>query len=267
MYQEDPAVANLVKRGIAMARNLARRCCGQGVDQDDLESEAMLALVRAAQAYQPSEYGSRTFRPWASLWICRALRKVVRDAPMAHIAGIPARLKGDAARCRIAVLHLEARGIRRPSDHQIAGEANLPIETVELVAMIPNVLVRQALVEWCEEPSGTRNGEPPLVPMFGSQPGWSPDHACRDVHAAAIPKGSNLCCMVCHESGQDHLKVMRRNPKTDPKPEPKAPEEAFDPMPALRRHTELRRDKRQRIFGPTMVANVPASTAQDRSID
>lgn len=40
-------------------------------------------------------------------------------------------------------------------------------------------------------------------------------------HRGLIPKGSVFVCMICHQSGMDHMAALRRDPATDPKSEPK----------------------------------------------
>ena len=59
-----------------------------------------------------------------------------------------------------------------------------------------------------------------LIPMFPIGP-YTPQSACR--HRQAIASGSRFCCMVCHCSGVDKHPALRRDPGTDPAPEPKAP--------------------------------------------
>lgn len=58
-----------------------------------------------------------------------------------------------------------------------------------------------------------------LVPLFpiGS---FTPGSKCR--HRGPIQAGSLDCCMVCSASGVDDHPALKRDPATDPKPEPKA---------------------------------------------
>jgi hypothetical protein len=88
--------------------------------------------------------------------------------------------------------------------------------------------------------------DPRLIPLFPIGP-YTPQSACP--HLEAIEQGSALCCMVCHSSGMDAHPALRRDPRTDPAPEPKA-----EPAPnlALRAKTgespETRKQRRRRMF-------------------
>lgn len=83
---------------------------------------------------------------------------------------------------------------------------------------------------------------PRLVPLFPITP-LTPRSVC--AHHVAIPEGTDLCCMVCHQSGHDGHPGLRRDPRTDPKPEPKPSAAAAEPS-AVRRET--RRSRRRRLF-------------------
>jgi hypothetical protein len=85
---------------------------------------------------------------------------------------------------------------------------------------------------------------PPLLePLFGVAP-FVPRMRCP--HKGPIRKGSILCCMKCHRSGQDGHPALVRNPRTDPKPDRKPPA----PVAKLLPHKETRRERRLRQFGP-----------------
>lgn len=107
---------------------------------------------------------------------------------------------------------------------------------------------------WADyEPPSRRVEGPALVLMFGASSKPFAQLTCQDVHPCGmcktkgyikgnpcskckgtglseIPRGSLCTCAVCHKSGVDHLTIMKRDPATDPKPEPKAP--ATAPRPA-----------------------------------
>lgn len=246
--QTELTVEGLVTAWMPRARAMARRCEGHGADPADLESDAMLALLQAAQHFVGTDQPEEDFGAWAQFRISAALRKVVRDAPYQHVR-VPARLREAAEKCRVATECLKARGIERPNAHQIAGESLLSRETVEIVLEIPGVIVRQSAVEWAENKATTRGpDEPELVPAFGPQPGWSPDRACQEVCRHPVPKGSSLCCMQCHESGQDHHPALKRSKFTDPPPETKRV--AAPRSVAVDRQHETRAQRRQRLFPP-----------------
>lgn len=73
----------------------------------------------------------------------------------------------------------------------------------------------------------TPSGRLELEPLFPNR-AFAPDSECP--HAGLIPAGSILCCMVCHQSGVDDHPAFARDPRTDPKPEPKV-ETPAEPEP------------------------------------
>lgn len=83
---------------------------------------------------------------------------------------------------------------------------------------------------------------PRLVPLFPIVP-YTPQATC--AHNRKIPRGSVLCCMVCHQSGIDDHPGLKRNPLTDPKPEPK-PERTAGLVAKPARET--RKQRRARLF-------------------
>jgi len=58
-----------------------------------------------------------------------------------------------------------------------------------------------------------------LVPLFPIG-AFTPVSKCR--HRGPIRAGSLDCCMVCSASGVDDHPALKRDPETDPKPEPRA---------------------------------------------
>ena len=71
----------------------------------------------------------------------------------------------------------------------------------------------QAVIPWWLE----------LVPLFPIG-AFTPSSECR--HRGPIRPGSLDCCMVCSTSGVDDHPALKRDPRTDPKPEPRAARES-----------------------------------------
>ncbi len=69
-------LTQLVESHLGLADHLARRYRGRGVDRDDLDQVARLALVKAARSYRP-ERGA--FAPYASATVQGELKKHFRD--------------------------------------------------------------------------------------------------------------------------------------------------------------------------------------------
>jgi hypothetical protein len=61
---------------------------------------------------------------------------------------------------------------------------------------------------------------PRLVPLFPIGP-LTPSSTCG--HHGPIRQGSVFCCMICHTSGMDDHPGLKRDPRTDPRPEPSVP--------------------------------------------
>ncbi len=254
-----PTVDELVNDGLELARQIARRHAGRTGDRDELESEAMYALVLAARRYRegdchdgidagPASYDRDSWRQWARLWIARALRRLLREAPLIRV-GMPVRLRRSAVRVATAVTNLAARGIRRPTADQIAGESLVPEETVELVLTIPGVVALQSAVEWAESRAHERAiADPVTVPLFPIV-GFDRDSKCP--HYGPIADGSTLCCMICHDTGWRKHPALRRTKATEPKAEPRrSPSPQALPASANR---ETRKQKRRRLFGPALA--------------
>ncbi len=85
-----------------------------------------------------------------------------------------------------------------------------------------------------------------LIPLFPIG-AFTPQTPCP--HHRAIKRGSTLCCMVCHASGMDDHPGFRRDPGTDPAPEPQTAPASEDPAPdkavAVR---ETRKQRRRRLY-------------------
>jgi len=82
------------------------------------------------------------------------------------------------------------------------------------------------------------NRPPRLVPLFPIG-AFTPGSACP--HHGPIRTGSLFCCMVCSQSGVDNHPALKRDPRTDPRPERKA---ALVRVASVR---ETRKQRRQRL--------------------
>ncbi len=85
-------------------------------------------------------------------------------------------------------------------------------------------------------PNPLRLVPPRLMPLFpvGS---YTPLSDCP--HHGAIRPGSILCCMVCHQTGQDAHPALQRDGKTDPVPDSK-PTTMGPPDPQTRKARRAR---------------------------
>lgn len=88
-----------------------------------------------------------------------------------------------------------------------------------------------------------------LVPLF---PITSLVPASKCPHHGPIRPGSLFCCMVCHQSGRDDHRALRRDPATEPRPAPKPIEPAAEVRAEPERPKpkgETRRERRKRLYG------------------
>jgi hypothetical protein len=79
---------------------------------------------------------------------------------------------------------------------------------------------------------------PRLIPLFPIGP-FTPGATC--AHHGNIRPGSVFCCMVCSQSGIDGHPALKRDPRTDPQPEPKVA------APAKAGTRETRKQRRRRL--------------------
>jgi hypothetical protein len=86
---------------------------------------------------------------------------------------------------------------------------------------------------------------PQLVPLFpvGS---YTPDSQC--AHRGPIERGSVLCCMICHTSGQDDHPALQNNWSIELKSEAKWNATFPNKYPKQRISLETRKQRRQRLF-------------------
>lgn len=74
-----------------------------------------------------------------------------------------------------------------------------------------------------------RNGSAAMVPRlprltmdYGSSCKPLTLLTCEDVHPRGpMPRGTTCCCAACHKTGIEGHPGLRRNPATDPRPDPK----------------------------------------------
>jgi hypothetical protein len=95
---------------------------------------------------------------------------------------------------------------------------------------------------------------PRLVPLFPIE-AFTPNSACP--HHGPIRSGSAFCCMVCEQSGMDDHPALKRDPRTDPRPERRAP--AISSKAAGSHETRKQRRRRQQEAHRSGLAMARAS--------
>jgi hypothetical protein len=137
---------------------------------------------------------------------------------------------------------------------EIAAREGLPVDRVKYGLMRARALDKKTSRDSRTGPSGLVADiahAPRLIPLFPIGP-YTPQSACP--HLQPIEPGSTLCCMVCHSSGMDAHPALRRDPRTDPAPEPEAETAAKRDLPreAGELH-ETRKQRRRRMFAQQTV--------------
>ncbi len=97
---------------------------------------------------------------------------------------------------------------------------------------------------------------PILVPLFPIG-AFTPGSACP--HPGPIPAGSVFCCMVCSQSGVDDHPALKRDPRTEPRPESRP-----HALVSAARVRETRKQRRQRLSAAQHTGlNMASVPAQD----
>jgi RNA polymerase sigma-B factor len=128
--EADPRRSELLKRAIVqstpMARRLASRYDGRGVDLDDLVQVAYLGLVKAAQGYRPDP--ASDFRSYAIPTIRGELKRHFRDS--AWTVRPPRRIQDLQTAINAVEGELVARFHRWPTSKELAERIGVPVEQI-----------------------------------------------------------------------------------------------------------------------------------------
>lgn len=120
-------IAAAIVHGTPMARTLASRYDGRGVDPDDLVQVAYVGLVKAARGYRPD--ATTDFRSYAIPTIRGELKRYFRDN--AWSVRPPRRIQDLQAAINTAEAELVARLYRWPTDAELAEEIGVPTDQVQ----------------------------------------------------------------------------------------------------------------------------------------
>lgn len=135
---EDPAAYSdeLVRRHHDLARGIARRFRGKGVDGEDLLQVAQMAMLKAIQRYDPSK---GEFRPYAAVTISGELKRLLRDRGWA--VKVPRSLQERSIEVARTSEEMSHRLNRPPEIGELAATLDIPAEDVAEA-----IEVRQAYV-------------------------------------------------------------------------------------------------------------------------
>jgi RNA polymerase sigma-B factor len=135
---EDPAAYSdeLVRRHHDLARGIARRFRGKGVDDEDLIQVAQMAMLKAIQRYDPSK---GELRPYAAVTMSGELKRLLRDRGWA--VKVPRSLQERSIEVARTSEEMSQRLNRPPAVHELAEMLDLSEQDVTEA-----IEVRQAYV-------------------------------------------------------------------------------------------------------------------------
>jgi RNA polymerase primary sigma factor len=126
--QADAARAQLIEANLRLVVSLAKRQRTTKLALVDLVQEGNIGLMKAVEKFDYRRgYKFSTYATW---WIRQAMTRAVFDT--GQTIRSPVHVHETANKIRHAQLRLEARFERDPSAAELAAEADLPLEKVEL---------------------------------------------------------------------------------------------------------------------------------------
>ncbi len=125
--KDDPAVfsGELLSRHSDLALAISKRYRGKGIDDDDLQQVAQMALLKAIHRFDPS-YGD--LRPFAAVTISGELKKLLRDRGWS--VRVPRALQESSLNLGRATEKLTQELNRIPTDEELARELDIDPDEV-----------------------------------------------------------------------------------------------------------------------------------------
>ena len=127
MMASDPAAYSdeLVRRHSSLARSMAARYRGKGIDEEDLMQVANFALLKAIQRYEPD---TGALRPYAAATISGELKRLLRDKGWS--VRVPRSLQESVLEVGNAARELEQILERKATPEEIAAHLDMTTEDV-----------------------------------------------------------------------------------------------------------------------------------------
>jgi RNA polymerase primary sigma factor len=126
---DHDALQEMVRHNLRLVVSVAKRYVGRGLTLLDLVQEGNIGLMRAAQKYN-WQTGFR-FSTYATWWIRQAITRAISD--QGRTIRLPVHMGEAVSRLHRTVQTLSQRLGRRPTIEEIAKEADLPEERVEIM--------------------------------------------------------------------------------------------------------------------------------------
>lgn len=125
--EENPDLsAELLRRHSDLASSIARRYRGKGIEDEDLEQVAQMALLKAIQRFDES---AGTLRPFAAVTISGEMKKLLRDKGWS--VRVPRSLQERVLEVNYVRSELTQRLGRAPEPSEIAERIDLDLEDVK----------------------------------------------------------------------------------------------------------------------------------------
>jgi RNA polymerase sigma-B factor len=163
--ERSRALEDVTRMHLSLARSLAHRYAGKGIDRDDLEQVAFLALLKAVQRFDLAQ--STDFGAYATPTITGELRRHFRDH--GWLVRPPRSLQERRQLVNDSRSRLEQSLGHEPSLHEIAAELDLTVETVK-DAQVASTNLRPASLD-----ATTADGGRPVLDLIDGRADASGD--------------------------------------------------------------------------------------------
>ncbi len=221
-FERSRALEDVTGMHLSLARSLAHRYVGKGIDRDDLEQVAFLALLKAVQRFdlaQPTEFGA-----YATPTITGELRRHFRDH--GWLVRPPRSLQERRQLVTDSRSRLEQSLGHEPSLHEIAAELDLTLEAVK-DAQVASTNLRPASID-----ATTADGGRPVLDLIdgradaSADPGLDEGIIVRTATPAADrprPRDRGAALRARHDAGRDRCVAGVVGDAGQPPPAPHPP--------------------------------------------